>query len=145
MTTLASEPQISFEETPIDAPELAKLIKERMAAKAAIKPYQIGLRYAGLALDKHAGYINAGFKRSPAMGSVIHEITPSLSWHIKKHNLKIVADAPVYLNMPMFIEKGVGTYVFASQPGQGTVLNTGGNTVIRRAMVEGRMMFQFMF
>ena len=110
-----------------------------------VKPYQIGLRYAGLALDKHAGYINAGFKRSPAMGSVIHEITPSLSWHIKKHNLKIVADAPVYLNMPMFIEKGVGTYVFASQPGQVTVLNTGGNTVIRRAMVEGRMMFQFMF
>ena len=111
-----------------------------------VKPYQIGLRYAALAMDKKAGFINAGIKRSPALGSVMHEITPSLSWHIKRHNLKLVADAPMYLNMPVFIEKGVGAYVFASQPGQVTTLNNGGaNTVVRRPVFEGRMMMQFMF
>lgn len=110
-----------------------------------VKPYQIGVRWAGLMLDKKAGYINGGVKRSPGMGSVIHEVTPSLTWHIKKHNLKIVADAPLYLNMPVFIEKGVGAYVFASQPGQVTTLTTGGNTVVRRTVMEGRMMLQFMF
>jgi hypothetical protein len=117
----------------------------RAQAAYHVKPYQVGLRWAGLMLDENSGYINAGVKRRPGMGSVIHEITPSLTWHIKRHNLKIVADAPVYLNMPVFIERGVGAYVFASQPGQVTVLNTGGNTVVRRAVVEGRMMFQFMF
>lgn len=47
--------------------------------------------------------------------------------------------------MPVFIEKGVGAYVFASQPGQVTTLSTGGNTVVRRTVVEGRMLFQFLF
>jgi hypothetical protein len=110
-----------------------------------VKPFQIGVRYAGLAMDENSGYVASNIKRSPGLGSVIHEITPSLTWHIKKHNLKLVADMPIYMNMPVYIEKGVGAYVFASQPGQVTILTTGGNTVVRRTVMEGRMLFQFLF
>ncbi len=110
-----------------------------------VKPYQIGVRWAGLMLDKNAGFITPGAKINPTMGSVIHEVTPSWTWHIKKHNLKLVADAPVYLNMPVFIEKGVGAYMFSSQPEQVRLLRTAGHTVVRRTVVEGRMMLQFMF
>lgn len=118
----------------------------RAQAAYNVKPYQIGLRYAALLMDKNANYRYATNSRrySPAMGSAIHEITPSLTWHIKGHNLKLVADAPVYLNMPVFVEKGVGAYVFADQPGQVSYLSTGGTTK-RHAVFEGRMLFQFMF
>lgn len=116
----------------------------RAQAAYSVKPYQIGLRYAILGLDNDAGYRTAGKKYSPAMGSPQHEITPSLTWHIKKHHVKLVADAPVYVNMPVYVERGVGAYVFANQPGQITYLASGGSTK-RWVVVEGRMMFQFMF
>lgn len=116
----------------------------RAQASYQFRPYQIGLRYAALMMDKNANYLTGGKRYSPSLGSTVHEITPSLTWHIKSHNLKLVADAPVYLNMPVFVERGVGAYVFASQPGQVTTLSSGG-TIKRHAVVEGRMMFQFMF
>ncbi|MBI4375052.1 MAG: hypothetical protein HY549_01255 [Elusimicrobia bacterium] len=108
-------------------------------------PYQAGVRYAALMLDPRAGLRTTGFKASPGAGSTMHEITPALTWHIKGHNLKVVADAPVYLNMPIYIERGVGAYVFANQPDQITVLTGAGANTRRTTIVQGRMMFQFMF
>jgi hypothetical protein len=110
-----------------------------------LNPYHIGLRYAVLMMDKGVNYRTAGRQHSPAVGSAIHEIAPALTWHYRKHNVKVVADAPIQLNMPVFHEGGVGSYVFAQQPGQVTLLSTPGNTVRRRTIVQGRMMFQFMF
>lgn len=109
------------------------------------EPYNVGLRYAVLLMDRGTNYRTGGKQFSPAMGSVIHEITPSLTWHYKKHNIKVVADAPISLNMPVFYENGVGAYVFSTQPGQVTLLSNPANVVRRQAVFEGRMMFQFMF
>lgn len=116
----------------------------RAQAGYRFAPYHVGLRYAALMMDKGTNYRTAGRQFSPAMGSVIHEITPSVTWHYKKHSIKLVADAPVSLNMPVFYEPGVGAYVFSTQPGQVNILATGGNTS-RKTIVEGRMMFQFQF
>lgn len=110
-----------------------------------VDKWAIGARYAALLMDRGTNFRTAGRQFSPAMGSAIHEITPSITWHYKKHHIKLVADAPVSLNMPVFEEAGVGSFVFSTQPGQITVLSGGRNQVRRHAVVEGRMMFQFMF
>ncbi|MBI4348629.1 MAG: hypothetical protein HY553_17455 [Elusimicrobia bacterium] len=117
----------------------------RAQAAYRFDPYQLGVRYAALLLDRGTNYRTGGRQYSPAVGSVIHEITPSLTWHVRKHNVKVVADAPVYLNMPVFHEPAVGSYVFAQQPGQVTLLATPGTTVKRTTVVQARMMFQFQF
>ena len=96
-------------------------------------------------MDKGTQYRANNAYFSPAVGSAIHEITPSVTWHKKGHNMKIVADAPVYLNMPLYYERGLGAYVFAEQPGQVSLLSTAGNSTRRRAVYEGRVMFQFAF
>ncbi|MBI4424618.1 MAG: hypothetical protein HY554_12875 [Elusimicrobia bacterium] len=116
----------------------------RVQAGYRFQPYHVALRYAALMMDRGTNYRTAGRQFSPAVGSVIHEVTPSLAWHIRKHHMKLVADAPVYLNMPVFVEQGVGAYVFAQQPGQVSILATG-HSVKRHAIVQGRMMFQFLF
>ncbi|MDX6771188.1 MAG: porin [Elusimicrobiota bacterium] len=108
-------------------------------------PYQIGVRYAALFMDKNANYLTGGKRYSPSLGSTVHEVAPSLTWYIKKHHLKLVADAPIYLNMPVFVEPGVGAYVFADQPGQVTYLQSAGGNVKRHAVFTGRMLLQFMF
>lgn len=108
-------------------------------------PYAVGLRYAALLMDRNVNYLSAGKYFSPAMGSAIHEITPSLTWHIKGRHMKLVADAPVYLNMPVFYDNALGAYVFADQPDQVSVLAAKGNNTDRRTIPEARLLFQFMF
>lgn len=117
----------------------------RAQANYRFQPWAAGLRYGILMMDKDARYRAGGALHSPAMGSATHEIAPSLVWHVKRHNLKIVADAPVYLNMPLFIERGVGAYVFNTQPGQITLLSNAAHNTVRRTVYEARMMFQFAF
>lgn len=107
--------------------------------------YAVGLRWAGLMMDKRSAYLSAGKYFSPAVGSVIHEITPSLTWHVKKHNLKLVADAPVYVNMPVYYDSTLGAYVFATQPDQVSVIAGNNNGTRRRTIPQARLMFQFMF
>lgn len=117
----------------------------RLQAGYQFQPYHVGLRYGVLMLDRDTNFLSGGQYFSPAMGSAIHEITPTLTWHVKRHNLKVVADAPVLLNMPIFIERGVGAYVFSTQPGQVTVLSSAGNSTKRVSVFEARMLLQFLF
>lgn len=105
----------------------------------------INLRYAALLMDPNTNLRSGNKYFSPTMGSAIHEVTPSLTYFFKKHNLKVIADLPCYFNMPVYNEAGVGSYVFADMPDQVTVISTAGNTVTRRSIVEGRMLFQFAF
>jgi hypothetical protein len=107
-------------------------------------PYELGLRYAALHMDTAVRFRKDGKIFDPKVGKTIHEITPSVTWYMKGHNMKIVVDAPVYLNMPVFIEDKVGSYVFVEQPGQVSYLATVGSVDIQ-TVVQGRVMFQFMF
>ena len=117
----------------------------RVQGDYQFKPFEIGLRYAALIMDKNTEYLSNKVNFSPSMGSVIHEVTPSLTWYIKGHGMKIVADAPIYFNMPVFYDNAVGAYVFADQPAQVSVIGTKGNGTARRTIPEARMLFQFMF
>jgi len=108
-------------------------------------PYDLGLRYAALKMDPVVKYRSAGKFFDSNMGPVIHEVTPSAAWRLKGNNLKIIADAPVFLEMPLFIETGVGAYVFAEQPGQVSSLATAGNSTVRDTVVQARLLFQFLF
>jgi hypothetical protein len=132
--------------------------------------YGIGVRYGLLHMDKKSGFLTTSATTTGSaaggtvnrvinnqMGIPIHEIAPSLSWRVKGHNVKVVADLPIYINCPLWYDRmgnvaplgsqPVGTYVFADPTGRGqnTLLATPGNQTARRTIVQGRMLFQFMF
>ncbi|HEX4047827.1 MAG TPA: porin [Elusimicrobiota bacterium] len=139
--------------------------------------WEIGARYALLSLDSNSGYLSvtgaAGVPANEAfshatvsgnggsntttqyttgMGKPIHEITPSITYHFMGQTMKLVADMPIYLDVPLIIAAGDGAYVFPDQGGaspawdQITAAAGGvGDSVIRRVVVEPRMMFQWQF
>jgi hypothetical protein len=141
----------------------------RIAGDYQIAPFEIGLRYAVLAMDKKSGFLttsatgtgsNAGVTVNRVinnnLGTAIHEVAPSVTWHRRAHNIKVVADLPVYINCPLWIDKkgnvpalnqSVGAYAFPDPTSttQNSLLATPGNFTVRRTVVEARMMFQFMF
>ncbi len=133
-------------------------------------PFSIGVRYGALFMDRKSGFLttSATGTGSAAGGTVnrvinnnlaapIHEITPAMTWHFKGHNMKIVADLPIYLNCPLWYDRmgtalplgsqPVGAYAFPDPTSttQNSLLATPGNSTARRTVVQGRMMFQFMF
>jgi|GEM_PF-646227 len=129
-----------------------------------VGPWEIGARYAILSMDRKAGYITTGAVSNPLastpvpgvaglsdvnphMGAPIHEIDPSITYHFKGHTMKLVADLPIYVNDPLFIDHTDGAYVFGDPTGtaEDTVFATAGNTANRRTTYEPRMMFQFQF
>ncbi|HVE13431.1 MAG TPA: porin [Elusimicrobiota bacterium] len=135
----------------------------RALASYQFRPFAISLRYALLSMDNKSGFLSVpsatldGPVVNNGLGRPIHEITPSLTWHIKGHNLKLIGDLPVYLNCPIWydnIGKGslaaptpLGAYAFPDPTSttQNSVLATKGNGTARRTVVEARMLFQFMF
>lgn len=132
-------------------------------------PFEFGLRYSILSMDEQSGFISTtgpgatGYARkiSPTtfyynerMGAPIHEIDPSITWHVKGHHMKVVASLPIFINAPLFVDNADGTYVFPDPTpsgattlttDQGSVLQTANNSTVRRTIPEARMMFQFQF
>lgn len=142
----------------------------RAQAQYHAKPYSVGVRYGALFMDKKSGFLTTSATGTGSaaggvvnreinnnLGVPIHEITPALTWHIKGHNLKLVADLPIYLNCPLWYDRmgnvaplgsqPVGAYAFPDPTSttQNSLLATPGNQTARRTVVQGRMMFQFMF
>jgi hypothetical protein len=97
---------------------------------------------------------SGAFVYNERMGEPVHEITPSVTYHFKNDHLKVVASLPLFLDAPLWIDNADGTYVFADPTpsgattlttDQGSVLQTVGNSTVRRTIPEARVMFQFMF
>jgi hypothetical protein len=134
-----------------------------------VSKWEFGARYAVLSMDSNAGFflaasappagetmasqaVDGGRQWTPGMGKPIHEITPSITYHFRDHTMKLVADLPIYLDCPLYIAAGDGAYVFSDQGGASPgwdevqVADAGtGSSMVRRATVEARMMFQFQF
>ena len=133
-------------------------------------PFEIGVRYALLSMGDTAGFLsttnnpaNASknntsgtntFYYNEHMGTPMHEVTPSMTWHFRGHNLKVVASLPLFFNAPLFMDNASGTFAFPDPTpqgaatlynSQGSALTTAGNSTRRAFVPEGRMMFQFMF
>lgn len=142
----------------------------RTQAQYNDKKFGVGIRYGALFMDKKSGFLTTSATGAASaaggtvnrvinnnLGAPIHEITPALTWRFKGHNMKLVADLPIYLNCPLWYDRmgnvsplgsqPVGTYAFPDPTSttQNSLLATPGNQTARRTVVQGRMMFQFMF
>jgi hypothetical protein len=138
--------------------------------------FDYSLRYAILTMGDNSGFLvgsaaaaaqnsaystqvggtkaSGAFVYNEQMGTPIHEITPSVTYHFKNDHLKVVASLPLFLNAPLWIDNADGTYVFTDPTpsgattlttDEGSVLQTPGNSTVRRTIPEARLMFQFMF
>ena len=120
------------------------------------KPFEVDLRYAMILPDKNMGYFatvsgSTTNQELPGQGAsgnnfiggrAIHEIDPSATWYLKGQNVKLVLDAPIYLDMPVTVDSSVGSYVLGDMPDQITVYSGG---MKRETVAEIRGMLQFMF
>jgi hypothetical protein len=118
------------------------------AAHAAIAKgnVELGVRYAFLRPDEKFSVSTTtakGFRITPD-GKIIQEVTPALTYHLKKGRSKIILDAPIFIDVPVAIEKNIGAYVLTEQPDQTGYLKTGGR-VERQTVVEGRLLYQLSF
>ena len=147
----------------------------RVQGDYQVGKWEIGARYAVLSMDSNSGFLaltpngipagetvtnqhvsGAGATNTtqftPGMGKPIHEITPSITYHFRGHTMKLIADVPIYLDCPMIIAAGDGSYAFPDQGGGSTGWDQiadadagTGSSVVRRVIVEPRMEFQFQF
>jgi hypothetical protein len=110
-------------------------------------PVMVALRYAAIRPDEN---FRVGANQVTGVRA-IQELTPSLSYFFKGAKVKVVADLPVQLNVPVVTEENIGAYLLTEQPDQSSLLKAGANgapslhTVARQNVVEARMMFQAAF
>lgn len=139
------------------------LTNYRVQGAYQFQPFAVALRYAVLDMDEKSGFltsaVGSGAATTPGasvnrvinnnLDEPIHEITPSVAYYLKGHNIKVVLDTPIYLNCPLWYDTAgrVGVYAFPDPTGttQNSLLATSGNSTKRRTVIEARMMFQFMF
>jgi hypothetical protein len=120
---------------------VAHVAGARAQAGYFFKPIEIALRYSVLLPDKAFSTGTA----SVCGSDPIHEVTPTATWYLSGQRLKLVADLPILLGVPVFTEQGIGSYVASEMPDQASVLKTAGNTMGRQNVVEARLMLQAAF
>jgi len=104
---------------------------------------EVALRYSGVLPDDSFVYTYGG--RQVTNKKPIHEVAPAVTYYVRGHDFKIVADAPVLINVPVFVENNVGSYVATEQPDQASLV-TGRKGYMERMIVpEVRVMFQLAF
>lgn len=77
-------------------------------------------------------------------GKPMREFTPSLTYHYRS-NVALVADLPILVNMLVFKENKLGTYIATEHPDQVTVVKPGSGTAARENVYEARLMVQVTF
>ena len=117
----------------------------RVQVGIAKQKVELNLRYAALYLDKRMGFTSNGVVFPIVTGNTpVQEITPSLTYHYKP-GILVVLDAPYLINMLVFKENGVGSYVMSEQPDQVTVTKPGSGSLVRHNVPEARLMIQMGF
>ncbi|MEO8504165.1 MAG: porin [Acidobacteriota bacterium] len=121
----------------------------RLQAGITRDKWEANLRYAILYLDKKMAYVNAGVS-NPILTSdkPLQEITPSVTYHYKP-NVILVADFPYLIDMLVFQENTIGSYVMSEHPEQVSVIKPGTTAgtgrVIRHNVPEARLLIQLSF
>lgn len=104
---------------------------------------EVAMRYSVIIPDESFAATFGG--RRNTGDRPIQEVAPAITYYVRGHDFKIVADAPVLFDVPVFVENNVGSYVATEQPDQATV-NTGNKGFMERQTVpEVRLMFQLAF
>lgn len=118
-----------------------RLMTGRIQASSAKKPYEVALRYAFLKPSE-----NFLYKGIQITGQdLIHELTPALVYHHREYS-RLMFEVPMYINTPVVVEPGMGSYVLSQQPDQTTYLAPATKgTVSRQFVPEVRLTYQFTF
>lgn len=121
----------------------------RLQAGISNQKVELNLRYSALFLDTRMAFVSNGTPIPIVTSSTpLQEITPSITYHYKK-GILVVLDAPYLVNMLVFKEHTVGSYVMSEQPDQVTVIKpgttAGTGTVVRKNVPEARVMVQLGF
>jgi len=107
-------------------------------------PFEIALRYAFLRPDDNFGVRNSqGVLFKIVEKKLIQEITAAVSYYVHGNRVKVTAELPVGINVPIAIEQNLGAYPLTEQPDQTTVIPNG--RVERQTVVEARLQLQVMF
>jgi hypothetical protein len=116
------------------------LFGARAQFSALLGGVEAGVRYAFLVPDERlaAGTVAITGK------TVIHEVTPALSYTFLEQHLKLVLDLPVSVNAPVVLEPDVGAYLATELPDQVALLTRTG-TLSSQTVIEGRLMLQAQF
>jgi hypothetical protein len=103
-------------------------------------PFELALRYD--VYGPSSQFSNSG---TPITGTQpIQEIEPAVTWYIVGQKLKVIVDAPILINVPVFTEPNVGAYVGTQLPDQANLLGKGGS-VARQTVPQAELMFQGQF
>ena len=125
----------------------------RVQAAMFKAPFEGALRYAVLLPDARFAVTNAT-AGSPTLGQTttilpdgrpLQELTPAFSWLMNGDKLKLYFDAPILLDAPVVMEKGIGAYNLVNQPDQTTLLTNPANTLARQLVFQLRGGLQVAF
>ena len=113
----------------------------RALASAALKPFEVSLRYAAVFPTNDFTY---GGKTLTG-NDPFQEVATSLAFFHRPWS-RFTFEAVFHLNTPVAIEPGIGAYVLAEQPDQVTVVKAPTNGYIERQFVpEAKFLYQLTF
>ncbi len=96
-----------------------------VSANLIMEDLVIGLRYAIVDPDQDMAYTGEEMSYS-ITNKKIHEITPSIVYNMPEHNVRLIADVAVQLDVPVSRETGHGVYNLMRQPDQISYAENGG-------------------
>jgi hypothetical protein len=107
-------------------------------------PYEVAIRYAFIQPDSKFAYVAATRQSYPIVNDqLIHEVTLGVSYYLKNH-LKLTADLPILIRVPVINDPVSGAYVLTQQPDQVVYVATGGK-IDRQNVVQARLQLQYAF
>lgn len=116
-----------------------------VAAIAKFERVAAGIRYGAVRPDTAMGQGLSQTVSNPIGDRLIQELVPMVSVSFLQDRLKLIAEVPVWIDVPVAIEKDVGAYVLLHQWDQIALIRTQGNTIERQTVVGVRLAAQMGF
>jgi hypothetical protein len=110
----------------------------------------VTFRHALLYPDRRMGYAfvpTGGTRQTVPLftdDKPMREFTPSITYRYRS-NVAVVGELPMLVDMLVFKENNLGTYVASEHPDQATVVKPGTGTSARENVYEARLMVQLTF
>lgn len=117
----------------------------RVQGGVAVNPFEVALRYAFIKPDPKFAYVaSSGTSYKIIDNKLIHELTFGVSYYIRPHVLKLTADLPILIQVPVVTDNS-GAYVLTQQQAQVSYIANPGAKIERRNIAQGRMQLQYIF
>lgn len=101
-----------------------------VSANVIMDDWSFGVRYAVVDPDDDMVYTKTSETGPPTTymitDQLIHEITPSVVYHMRERGIKIIAEVSYQLDVPVAVEKNNGVYNLMRQPDQVSYASSGG-------------------